>query len=150
MQLSGEANNLDLYSDARFWCGIPRTDTTTYTLAEFVRNANLGLQRVISLILKADGTWQHDDTNLTTELLDVTTALVSGTQKYAIKIAWLKIAKVRIKDPAGNFVTLQSVDRRQLTDNQLRADAGDPKRYDKLGNWLYLHPKPNQILSMME
>ena len=143
MQLSGENNNLDLYSDARYWCGIPLTDTTTLDLPTFVRSANFGLDRVISIILRADGKWQFDDSNNSGELLDITTDLVAGTQKYAILLIWLKIKKVRIKDSAGNFITLHPIDRDILTDNQLRADAGDPKRYDKLGNFLYFHPTPN-------
>ncbi len=143
MQLSGETNNLDLYSDARYWAGIGTSDTTTLPLATFVRSANFGLDRVIALIMRADGKWQFDDTNNSGELLDVSTSLVSGTQAYSIGLTWLKIKKVRIKDSAGNWVTLNPVDRRQLTDSQLRADAGDPKYYDKLGNYLYLHPKPN-------
>jgi len=143
MQLSGETNNLDLYSDARKWCGIDLTDTTTLPLAEFVLSANFGLSRVNSLILRSDGKWQHNDENLSTELLDLTTNLVAETQKYAIKTTWLKIKKVRIKNQQGEFVTLQPVDREQLSDLQLRADSGDPKYYDKLGRFLYLYPKPN-------
>ena len=143
MVLSGETNKLDLYSEARSWSGIPLTDTTTLTLANFVRSANFGLDRVIALIMRADGKWQFDDANNSGEVLDVSTALVSGTQIYAIGITWLKIKQVRIKDTGGNWITLDSVDRRQLNDSQLTADAGDPKHYDKLGNYLYLHPKPN-------
>ena len=143
MQVSGETNNLDLYSEARDWCGIPTSDTTTLPLATFIRSANFGLDRVISLILRADGKWQFDDNNNSGELLDVSTDLVSGTQIYSIGVTWLKIKKIRIKDSAGDWVTLTPVDRRQLSDAQLTADAGDPKRYDKLGNYLYLYPKPN-------
>lgn len=141
-QISGQTNNLDLYSDARKWCGIPTSDTTTYPLAEFVRDANFGLDRVISLIMRADGKWQFDDTNQTDAILSVAD-LVANQQDYAISIAFLKIKKLRIKDSSGNLITLKPIDRRQLTDQQLRKDAGDPKFYDKLGNSLYLHPKPS-------
>lgn len=143
MQISGEANDLDLYSDALFLCGIPLTDTTTYTLANFVRNANFGLDKVNALAMKADGKWQFNDNNNTTELLDVTTALVAETQKYAIAITWLKIGRVRAKNSAGDFVTLKPVDRSQLSDSQLNATSGDPKYYDKAGNYVYLYPKPS-------
>lgn len=143
MQLSGETNNLDLYSEARDWCNIPTSDTTTLPLAVFVRSANFGLDRVISLILRSDGKWQFDDNNNSDELLDVTESLVANTQKYSIALTWLKIKKVRIKDRNGKWVTLTPVDRRQLTDAQLTEDAGDPKRYDKLGKYLYLHTTPD-------
>lgn len=142
MQISGEAQNLDLYSEARDWCGIPTTDTTTLTLATFVRSANFGLDRVTSLILRSDGK-EFDDNNASGELLDVTDSLVSGTAKYSIGVTWLKMGQVRIKDSAGNWVTLKEVDRKDLTDSQLTATDGDPKRYYNMGNYTYLNPAPN-------
>ncbi len=89
-QISGETDNLDLYSEARSWCGIATSDTTTLPLATFVRSANFGLDRVISLILRADGKWQFDDNNNSGELLDITTDLVSGTQKIC---RWFDLVK---------------------------------------------------------
>src|SRR5437588_6566058 len=104
MQFSGETNGLDLYSDARYLCGLYETaDTTYYPIKAFTRNANLGLDRAESLILKADGWRPFDDTNQTGELLDVTNNLVSGTQKTALSVTWLKIGRVRIKDSSGNW-----------------------------------------------
>lgn len=141
-QISGEENNLDLYSEARSWCGIPLTDTTTLTLATFVRSANFGLDRVISLILRSDGK-DFDDNNNSGELLDVTENLVSGTSKYSIGLTWLKLGRVRIKDSEGEWVTLDPVTRHELTDAQLTADNGDPRRYYTLGNYIYLNPAPN-------
>ena len=120
MQISGETNNLDLYSEARDWCGIPLTDTTTLPLSTFVRSANFGLDRVNVLVLRSDGKWQFDDTNNSaTELLDTTSSLVSGTEKYAIALTWLKIKRIRIKDSAGNWITLISIDRNVLSDSQI-------------------------------
>ena len=146
MQISGEANNLDLYSEARDWSGIPLTDTTTLLLKTFVRSANFGLVRVISLILRA-GRKEFDDNNNSGELLDVTENLVSGTAKYAIDVTWLKMGKVRIKNSAGDFVTLDEVERRDLTDAQLTAPDGDPKRFYNMGNFTYLNPGPNYASS---
>lgn len=141
MQVSGETNSLDLYSEARSWCNIPTTDTTTLPLATFVRSANFGLDRVISLILRA--TKNFDDNNNSGELLDVTTNLVSGTAKYAIGVTWLKMGRVRVKDENGNFITLPLVNRSDLTNDQLNASAGTPKRAYNLGNYTYLNPAPN-------
>jgi hypothetical protein len=142
MRVSGETNDLDLYSECLSWCGIDETDTTTLPLKTFVRSANFGLDRVISLILRA-GRKEFDDNNNSGELLDVTENLVSGKAKYAIDVTWLKMGRVRIKDSSGNFVTLQEVDRRDLTDAELRADNGDPKKFYNLGNYSYLVPAPN-------
>ena len=131
---------MDLYSDARFWCGIANTDTTTYPLADFTRNANFALDRVSSLIMK----W--DDTN-NTDLPIATTSLVASQQDYGIAVGHLKVLKVRIKDQQGNWVSLDPINRRDLTDSQLTATAGDPKRYDKAGNSLFLYPKPSYASS---
>jgi len=142
MQLSSETNNLDLYSDARKWCSIGLTDTTTLPLAEFVLSANFGLDRVISLIMRADGKWQFDDTNQTDSLIS-TSDLVANQQDYGIAITFLKIKKLRIKNSAGDWVTLKPIDRRQAPDSLLNRDAGDPKFYDKLGTSIFLYPKPS-------
>lgn len=143
MQYNGETNALDLFSDARAWCGIADTDTTTFTLKEFTRSANFALDRALALILKADGKWQFDDTVQTSEILDVSNNLVANTQKYAISVTWLKIGRVRVKDSAGNWITLSPTDRRDLSDPELTATAGTPAKYELLGNWLYLYPKPS-------
>ena len=144
VQVSGETNNLDLYSDARFLCGILLTDTTTYPLADFVRNANFGLDKVNALAMKADGKWKFIDNNSATGMIDTSVALESGTPTYAIPITWLKMGRVRAKDAQGNFNTLTPVDRRQLSDSKLNdSTGGNPKYYVQEGTVVRLLPTPN-------
>ena len=143
MQISGETNNLDLYSDARFLCGILLTDTTTYPLADFVRNANFGLDKVNALAMKADGKWKFIDNNSASGMIDTSVALVSGTITYSIPITWLKMGRVRAKDSAGNFHTLIPADRRQLSDSQLNNSGGNPKYYIQEGIVVRLIPTPD-------
>ena len=144
MQVSSETNNLDLYSDARFLCGILLTDTTTYPLADFVRNANFGLDKVNALAMKADGKWKFIDNNSATGMIDTSVALESGTPTYAIPITWLKMGRVRAKDAQGNFNTLTPVDRRQLSDSKLNdSTGGNPKYYVQEGTVVRLLPTPN-------
>jgi hypothetical protein len=140
---NSESNNLDLYSDCLWLCGLLSSDTTSYPIKDFTRNANFALDIVTGKIIKAKN-WEHDDTNnSSTEILDVTVALVSGTKKYAIPVTWLKIGSpVRVKDSAGNWNTIVHKDRNELTDAQLVA-TGVPTSYDKRGNWIYLSPTPN-------
>lgn len=145
MQFSGETNSLDLYSDARTLCGLDAaSDTTTYTIKEFTRNANFALDRCNALILKANG-WNtpYDDSNQTGELLNISNTLTSGTQKLLLDITWLIIAKVRIKDNAGNWITIPELPRKQETDAQLTAPNGVPSSYFLLGNYLYFDKAPN-------
>src|SRR6185503_10870896 len=101
MQFNSEANGQDLYSDARFMCGIDETsDTTSYPINAFTRNANLAVDKVESLILKADG-WKYDDVNQTGELIDTSQTITNGTNKVSIQATWLGINRVRITDAAG-------------------------------------------------
>lgn len=143
-QFNSEANGLDLYSDCRYLCGIDETsDTTTYPIKAFTRNANFGLDRVLALVLKADGGWIFDDTNQIGELLDVTNNLVSGTQKVPLSVNWLTIARVRVKNSAGSWITLPELNRKAQTDSQLTATSGTPSSYFHLGNYLYFDKAPN-------
>lgn len=142
MQFNASTNSL--YADALFWSG---ANSASFPVdPDFTRSANNALDRVIALILRADNTWQFNDNNLSTELLDTSTALVSGTQKYAISTSWLKIARVRVKDASGDWITLQPVDRDQLSDSQLVA-SGTPWAYFKLGGFIYLVNTPNYASS---
>ena len=142
MQFQSEANNLDLFSDTLWLCGLAVTDTTSYPIKDFTRNSNFALDCVTSKIIKAKN-WQHDDTVQTSEILDTSVALVSGTKKYAIPVTWLRIGSpVRVKDSAGNWVTIVHKERNKLTDAEIVA-TGVPKTYEKRGNWIYLFPTPN-------
>lgn len=143
MQFNSEANNLDLVSDIKYWCGIESTDTTSYPLTAMARNSNFALDIITGHIIKALG-WEYDDSNNSaTELLDVTTAIASGTRKYVIAATWLKIARVRVKDANGNWMVLERGDRRRWNTNQLSGASGTPREYDLLGNWIYLDASPN-------
>lgn len=143
MQFNSQADTLDLVSDVKFLCGIESTDTTSYPLLAMARNANFALDWETALIIRALG-WEYDDgNNSATELLDVTTTIVSGTRKYVIAATWLKIARIRIKDASGNWITLRRGDRRTWSTDQINGASGVPSEYDLLGNWIYLDRAPN-------
>jgi len=146
VQYSEETNQLDLVGDVKWWCGIAYDDTTTYPIKDITRNSNLGLDKVVSLIMRSDSRWKWDDIN-NTDLPIGTMSLVSGQEDYSFAVTHLKPIKVRIKDSSGNWVSLDPVDRRDLSDSQLRADASDPLRYFKIGNSIFLNPKPNYASS---
>lgn len=142
MIYNGETNNQDLYSDARYFCGIANTDTTTFPLVDFTRSANFALDKVVSIIFRADNRWEFDDSN-STDLPIATTSLVANQQDYGIAVTHLKILKVRIKNQQGDWVTLNPINRRDLTDSQLTATAGEPINYDIVGNSVFVYPKPS-------
>jgi len=145
MQFNSETNNLDLYSDARFWCGLANDDTTSYPLVDFTRNANFGLDRAVALIQKSDGVWKWDDTN-SSDLPLATTSLVASQPDYSIAVTHLKIERVRAKDSAGNWITLTRVNSRDLTDTD-RAATGTPSQYYLRGNSIFLVDAPSYASS---
>ena len=140
MRFSGDvATYLTIVDDARYWSG---TNSVSYPISDLTRNANLGLDKVSILILKADARWQWDDLN-NSDLPIGTTSLVSGRSDYGIAAAHLRVLRVRIRDAQGNFITLNPTDRRNLSDSRLTESDGTPREYDKLANSLVLHPATN-------
>ncbi len=138
------ASTNSLYADALFWSGA--TSDTYPVDPDFTRNANFALDLLASVILKFDGQWDWKDDNLAGELIDGTTNLVAGTAKYAVSIAWLKVMRVRVKDPNGNWITLKKYTRREFTDSQL-AESGVPYGYYFSGGYVYLVANPNYSAS---
>ena len=128
-----------LYADALFWSGA--TSDTFPIDPDFTRSANFAVQRITAAVQKCDNTWKYNDSNSSSELIDSSTNLTT-TNKYAISLAWLKISRVRIKDPNGNWITLKKVTRDELTDAQLSA-VGTPWAYYKLGKFIYLVGTPD-------
>lgn len=141
MQFNGESNNQDLYSDARWWCGIENTDTTTFPLVDFTRSANFGLDKVTSIIMRNDKTWEWEDLN-NTDLPIGTTTLLAGQADYSISSSHLKIKRARVMDSQGNYHILEACKREDLTDEELNEEDGLPRKYDKMGNSVVLHPGP--------
>lgn len=138
MQFNSQADNLDIVSDVKFWCGIDLTDTTTYSNKEIARNANFALDRIHSLIIQADGKWRHNDQNDTSVDLIDTSTTISAARKVAIPITWLKVAMVRFIDSAGNKTILKPSSRRNWTTNMLNGTGtGTPTTYELIGSFVY-------------
>lgn len=128
-----------LYADALFWSGA--TSVTFPVDPDFTRSANFALEKVSSVIMRSDGTWKWGDIN-NTDLSFAIGDLVSGQSDYALSISHFKIRRVRIKDSNGNWITLQPVTRRQVSDSKL-ASTGTPNSYFKHENSIILSDTPN-------
>lgn len=122
------------------------TNSTTYPSADLLEDINIAYNRIISVIMSADGRWEYDDTNQT-DLPIATTNLVSGQQDYSLPATFLKVTRVECAtDSTGNmFQTLnyydQSDEYASLT--YLATLSGIPNRYDQIGASVFLDPKPN-------
>ena len=121
------------------------TDDSTL-LATFTRYSNIALDRVTSIILRSDNSWEFMDSNSTTLPIEDHN-LTSGQKDYTIETTHAKVLKVRVKDPNGDYVTLREVSRRNLSDSEL-VRTGTPEKYDMLGNSIFLTPTPDYTSSL--
>ena len=126
------------------------TATSPYAIADKTRIINNAYDKVVSLILQADGRWEWDDNNKT-DLPIGTTSLVADQQDYEMSAAtFLKILKVEIKDSSGNWKVLSPIsldDKTTQSITDYKSTAGTPEEYDKLGNSIFLFPKPSYASS---
>lgn len=144
MQFDGHSTNFDIISDIDFWAG---TTSTTYPTEDKTRNINLGYDRVVSLILQADGRWQWDDANAS-DIPTGTINLVSGTQKYDLGTGvstFLRIVKVACKDTGGTYRELEPMSLQDFEgiDVMDATRTGTPTAYFKMGDYLVLNVIPN-------
>ncbi len=143
MQFSSTSDNAGIVEEIDF---LIDTDLNSYPLTQKARNVNRYLDEVISLILQSDGRWEFDDNNYT-NLPIATTSLVNEQQDYSISGGtFLKILRVEVKDINGNYYLLTPISEKDIQNQamtEFQETAGMPKYYDKLGNSLFLYPKPS-------
>lgn len=139
----------DINLEARDLCD---ADTTSYPAATLLRRINAALEKVISWILEADGTWQWDDTNYT-DLPIGTQTLVNAQSAYSFNDKFLEIEEVQIKDVDGNWHIIRPLDQKEYSDNTPLSEAfeadGMPAYYDKVSDDTFkLFPAPDNGLSV--
>lgn len=125
-----------------------RISGDTNLLATFTRYINEALNRVINLIMTADGRWQFDDTNNTDFPIATTnlaTTLGSEQQDYTFDITMLRILRAEVLDNTGAWRKLTPIDQSDIYDQSLTdflKTPGLPVYYDKQGSSILLYPKP--------
>ncbi len=121
------------------------TNSTSFPAANMLIEINNALDRVVSLILHSDGRWNYDDSN-NTDLPIVTTDLVQNQQDYSLSVSHLEIARAEVQDSNGNWNKLDPLDQTDVFNQSLTdflKTASLPVYYDKIGNSVFLYPKPN-------
>lgn len=114
-----------------------RADEANFTFDEFIQSLNMAVARITAVIMRHDSSWQWQDTNNVSGLLDTTRALVVGSNVIAIPLPWLKIARVRIKQADGlTWKTLSFKSRDVVTDDEMT--SGVIEHYFLLGNQLHI------------
>ena len=128
------------------------TDTSSYSLADKAAVVNKYLSEVVSVILNCDGKWEWDDSNYT-DLPIGTTPLIDSQQDYNIAGAtFLDITRVEVKDINGNYQKLEPITNSDITNQSMtefQKTAGMPRYYDKLGDSIFLYPKPSSSLTTL-
>lgn len=143
MQFSSVADSGGIVEDVDY---ILSTNSTSYPLADKTRSINRHMEDCVSLIISADGRWEWDDSNQT-DLPIGTTTLVNNQQDYNIAGAtFLKITRVEVKDINGDYYRLDPISEKDVTTQamtEFQKTAGRPLYYDKLGDSVFLYPKPS-------
>lgn len=126
------------------------TNSTSFSLANSVILANNAVEHIEGLINNADDRWEFDDTNQT-DLPIATTALVANQQDYSLTTSHISIDRVEVLDSTGlNWTLLVPIDQHDVRYVALAnyyPTAGKPLEYDKLGNSIFLYPKPSYSLA---
>jgi hypothetical protein len=121
-----------------------KTNASSYPIDQMTDDENVAMDRVASLIMKADARWQFDDTN-ETDLPIATTDIVAGQEDYSLETAHLDVTMVRVKYPDGTWHTLDPIDQADILDSEI-GQTGLPTKYDKLGTSIFPLPIPNYDL----
>lgn len=133
----------DLVADTR---RLSDTNAQSYTIANVTASINRAFERVTSLIREAQGRWQQDDSN-NTDFPIATATLTSGQQDYELDPnEHFRIERVEVKDTAGGWTKLIPFDQSDVYNQPLSdflSGSGIPQFYDKVGNSLFLYPKPS-------
>src|SRR3990167_4603896 len=111
-----------------------KTNSSSFTAADMLILLNNAYERVASLILKADGRWEWEDSNQT-DLPIGTTALVANQTDYSLATTHLRITGVEVKDENGTWRKLEPIDKRDISDlgysvTQEQTVTGVPAQYD--------------------
>lgn len=125
-------------------------------LAEFTAIVNDGLDKAWSIIFKASGTWQFDDSNHT-DYPFIMTTLTANQRDYPFTTdeqgnLILDIYKVMVKNPTSGFYEeIYPLDQEtdEYTDGFWSGEnvTGIPSRYDKTANGIFLDCIPSYTVA---
>lgn len=122
-----------------------KASSSSYPIADLTASINRAFERVVGIIREAEGRWQWDDTNQT-DFPFATTNIVTDQQDYTLDVNHYRIERVEVKDSAGNWIKLRSIDQADLYDQAITdflSTSGTPQYYDKVGTSLLLYPAAN-------
>jgi len=130
-----------IVNDIDFICD---TNSTSYPLADKVRNVNRWAYMATIAQIDGNSRFQFDDTNLVT-LPHFTTTLVDGQGDYTLPSEFIRVERVEVMDSAGNYKRLIPFDHRDIKGgyDDFQETDGLPQYYDSVGNSIILKPAPS-------
>lgn len=137
--LSATTAKPSIIEDIDFLLG--NTDSTSYPLADKLRNVNLHYYDVVTDILSANSNWEWDDT-VKTDYPISTTTLIASQRDYSFPSDFLKLLRVEVLDSAGNYQKVSQIDEQQIEQGLESFMQGDgmPLYYREVGNSIELYP----------
>jgi hypothetical protein len=144
MQFNPTEKSISLYADCLGTLGISESDTTTYPIVTFTRNANKWLGTANQWIWDASGEWEYDDSNYTDFAIAVGT-LVAGQNDYSLPSTCQKVDGISVKDSDGDWVKLTPKSKEEFDADpaEYNSTNGLPQYYDLVGNSYFLYPAPS-------
>lgn len=135
---SDPTNKTGIVEDCDYWAA---TNSSTYPLADKARSANRAMRQIGRRMIRNLYGDTHLDDNATDFNIEYT-SLVSGQDNVTLQVGAFSLERVRVKDTAGNYQTLQQVSRSELTDQDLK-ETGTPTKFYRAGQSILLNPTPN-------
>lgn len=136
--------------------GNGRISGDTELLKDFTADINIAKQELFRIIFKSSGTWQLDDSTHTDYPI-ITTNLVQNQRDYSFlkdenDNLILDIYKVMVKNSStGLYYELTPTDMQTDSDNESfyngNTDTGEPTKYDKTGNGIFLDILPKENIT---
>jgi hypothetical protein len=137
-----------LYHYSLYLLGKTATDTTSYTVSDWLRSAKTYYRKAAYSIWRNASGWEFNDSNYVSSTNNspiATKDLVNAQQSYSIPTGALDIQRVEVMNNAGNYVLLSRMDKTEVREQALSEyykTNGLPKYYDVMGNNVMLYPIP--------
>ena len=137
-----------LYHYTLYLLGKTATDTTSYTVTDWVRSAKIYARKAGYSIWRNANGWEFNDLNYVSSTNNLPFALkdlVAAQQDYTIPTGALDIQRVEVMKEDGRYVLLNRMTKEEVKDQAMSEyyeTDGLPKYYEVRGNSISLYPAP--------
>ena len=152
LQFNSETNGLDICTLAD---SMVKSNSTSFSIAEKTRYANMGVRLIWSDIFAVYGGWIYDDSNLS-DLPVATADLVANQQFYSLPTTIMShLISVEFQNVGGTWIpltpiTIEKVNQNGYADSEFLKTSAVPMFYRPIATGINLYPPANfsQIQSL--